>query len=445
MGKMNSGVLSRRAFLGGTAGVAAVFSIVPRHVIAKSKEAPPSEKLNVAGIGCGGQAFHDLSKVALQCNIVALCDADDERAKEAFAKWPDAKRYRDFRVMLEKEKGIDAVVVATPDHFHAVAAMGAMQLGKGVYVEKPMAHSIGEVRKLMEAAKKYKAPTQMGNQGHSFYACRLTKTWIEDGAIGDVTEVRCWTNRPTWPQGMDRPTDTPPVPATLDWNIWLGPAPERPYNPAYCPRNWRGWYDFGCGALGDMGCHIMDSPFWALNLGSPTRVSAETSGIKSDSFPSWSIIKYEFPERGKMPPVTLTWYDGGKMPERPPELEEGQRMGDEDGGCMFVGSKGKLMAGTYGNGGRLIPESKMKAYKQPEVPYPKSPGQHEEWIEACKGGKPAGANFDYAGPLTEVVLLGNIALRAGQPIEWDPVNMKIKNAPDAEQYVSSKCREGWTL
>ena len=436
---------TRRAFLGAAAGAAGVFSVVPRYVIAKSGEAPPSEKLNVAGVGTGGQAFHDLSKVALQCNIVALCDADWNRAKEAFAKWPDAKQYKDFRVMLEKEKGIDAVVVATPDHFHAVAAMGAIQLGKGVYVEKPMAHSIGEVRKLMEAARKYKVPTQMGNQGHSFYGCRLTKTWIEDGAIGDVTEVHCWTNRPTWPQGIERPTDTPPVPDTLDWNIWLGPAPERPYNPVYCPHNWRGWYDFGCGALGDMGCHILDSPFWALNLGSPTRVSAETSGIMKESFPKWSLIKYEFPQRGKMPPVTLHWHDGGKMPERPPELEEGLRMGDSDGGCLFVGSKGKLMCGTYGNGSRLIPESKMQAYKQPEVPYPRSPGQHEEWIAACKGGQPAGANFDYAGPLTEVVSLGNIALRCGQPIEWDPVEMKVKNAPDADQYVSPKYREGWTL
>ena len=437
--------LSRRAFLGRAAGATAVFSIVPRYAVAKSGETPPSEKLNVAGIGAGGQAFHDLRKVALQCNIVALADVDDERAAKAFQKWPDAKKYKDFRVMIEKEKGIDAVVVATPDHMHAPAAMAVMQLGKGVYVEKPMAHAISEVRKMMEAAKKYKVATQMGNQGHGLYGCRQTKAWIEEGVIGDVAEVHCWTNRPTWPQGMDRPTDTPPVPSTLDWNLWLGPAPERPYNPAYCPHIWRGWYDFGCGALGDMGCHILDSAFWALNLGAPTRVSAESSGIKSESYPSWSVVKYEFPQRGKMPAVTLTWHDGGKMPERPAELEQGRQLGDDDGGCLFVGTKGKLVVGTYGNGGRLLPESKMEDAKSIKVKYPRSPGQHEEWIAACKGGEPAGANFDYAGPLTEMVLLGNIAIRAGQPIEWDSANMKFANVPEANRLLQCEYRTGWTL
>jgi predicted dehydrogenase len=442
---MKKGVISRRTFLGGAAAAATVFNIFPRHVIAGSSETPPSEKLNVAGIGAGGQAFTDLGKVAFLCNIVALADVDDERASKAYEKWPDAKKYKDFRVMLEKEKGIDAVVVATPDHIHAPAALAAMQLGKGVYVEKPIAHTISEVRKMMDAAKRYKVATQMGNQGHSFYGCRQTRTWIEKGIIGDITEVHCWTNRPIWPQGMDRPTDAQDVPATLDWNLWLGPASERPYNKAYCPRSWRGWYDFGCGALGDMGCHIMDSAFWALELGSPIRVSAETSGVKSEAYPSWSVIKYEFPKRGKMPPVTLTWHDGGKTPETPPELEKGRQMGDDDGGCMFVGKKGKILVGTYGNGGRILPESKMQDVKKLKVKYPKSPGQHEEWISACKGGDPAGANFEYAGPLTEMVLLGNIAMRAGQPIEWDGKNMKITNCPDAEKYLVKQYRDGWAL
>ena len=383
--------VSRRAFLGRTASAAAVFSIVPRYAIAKSGETPPSEKLNVAGIGAGGQAFHDLSKVGVYCNMAALADVDDERAAKAFEKWPDAKKYKDYRVMLEKEKGIDGVVIATPDHIHAPAVLAAMQLGKGVYVEKPMAHTITEVRKLMEAAKKHKVATQMGNQGHSFYGCRQTKTWFEKGVLGDVKEVHCWTNRPVWPQGLDRPTETQPVPATLDWNLWLGPAPERPYNSAYCPRSWRGWYDFGCGALGDMGCHIMDSAFWTLDLGAPSRVSAEVSERKAECFPASSIITYEFPKRGKMPPVTLKWYDGGKMPERPAELEQGRPFGSDEGGCLFVGSKTSLLVDAYGNGGRLLPESKMKDVKSVKVKYPRSPGQHEEWIEACKGGEPAGA------------------------------------------------------
>jgi len=437
--------LSRRAFLGRAAAAATVVSVVPRHVVAGSGETPPSERLNVAGIGAGGQAAHDLYVVARNSNIVALCDVDEKRAAGSFEKWPKAARYRDFRVMLEKEKGIDAVVVATPDHMHAFAAMAAIELGKHVYVEKPMAHSISETHKLMEAARRYKVATQMGNQGHSFYGCRVLHTWIDNNVIGDVREVHCWTNRPTWPQGMDRPADTPPVPPTLAWDLWLGPAPERPYNPAYAPRDWRGWIDFGCGALGDMACHIMDGAFWSLDLGAPTRVEAESSGMNDESYPEWSIIRYAFPKRGKMPPVTLTWYDGGKMPPRPEELEEGRRMGDADGGALLVGDKGKIMTGTYGNGVRLIPEKKMKAMKRPKVEYPKSPGHHAEWLEACKGGPAAGSNFDYAGRLTETVLLGNVALRAGKPIEWDAENMKVANVPGAERFITRAYREGWSL
>jgi predicted dehydrogenase len=443
---MNSKPISRRKFLGRTAAAAGgAITILPAHVLGGAGQTPPSEQLNVAGIGAGGQAADDLDRVARNSNIVALCDVDDERAAESFNRWPKATRYKDFRVMLEKEKGIDAVVVATPDHFHAVAAMAAMELGKHVYVEKPMAHSIYEVRKLMEAARKHKVATQMGNQGHSFRGCRMLRAWIEDGAIGDVREVHCWTNRPTWPQGIDRPTDTPPVPPTLDWDIWLGPAPVRPYNPAYAPRNWRGWIDFGCGALGDMGCHILDGSFWALNLGAPVRVSSESSGANGETFPKWSVIRYEFPQRGKMPPVTLTWYDGGKMPPRPEELETGRKMGDSDGGALLVGEKGKIVTGTYGNGVRIIPEEKMQAYKQPEKETTRLPDHHENWLLACKGGEPAVSNFDYAGPLTEMVLLGNIVLLAGQPIEWDAQNARIPNVPGAEQYLHRAYRDGWTL
>ncbi len=438
--------VSRRRFLGQTASVAAGFTIVPRYVLGGAGNTAPSERLNIAGVGAGGQAAHDLEEVARDNNIVALCDVDEKRAARSFARWPSAARYSNFRVMLEKEKGIDAVVVATPDHVHAFAAMAAIELGKHVYVEKPMAHSVYEARQLRAAARQHKVVTQMGNQGHSFRGCHILRAWLKDKAIGDVTEVHCWTNRPTWPQGVDRPADTPPVPASLDWDLWLGPSPERPYHPAYCPRNWRGWWDFGCGALGDMGCHIMDAAFYALELGAPTRVSAESSGVNDETGPKWSIIRYEFPKRGKLPPVTLTWYDGGKTPPRPPELEEGRRMGDRDGGgALLVGSKGKIVAGTYGNGVRIIPETKMQAYKNAKVKLPRRPAHHKNWTLACKGEGTAISNFDYAGPLTEVVLLGNVAIRAGQPIEWDSENMKVTNLPEAERLIKREYRQGWTL
>ncbi|HUW59631.1 MAG TPA: Gfo/Idh/MocA family oxidoreductase [Candidatus Bathyarchaeia archaeon] len=441
--------ISRRGFLGRTAGATATamaaFSILPRYGFGAEKTAP-SETLNVAAVGAGGQAAHDIDVVSRRARIVALCDVDDKRAGKTYSQFPDATKYKDYRVMLEKERNnIDAVIVATPDHTHAFAAMAAMELGKHVYVEKPMAHSIYEVRRLMEAARKYKVMTQMGNQGHSFFGCRVLKSWIEDGAIGDVTEIHCWTNRPSWPQGVDRPADTPPVPESLDWNLWLGSAPERPYHPAYCPRDWRGWCDFGTGALGDMGCHIFDAPFWSLNLTPPTRIEVETSERHPETYPKSSIIRYEFPKRGKMPPLKLTWYDGGNEIPRPAELEEGRIIGDRDGGSLLVGTKGKITVGTYGAPVRIIPEEKMQAYKRPEVKYPRSPGQQQEWVAACKGGPPANANFDYAGPLAEVVLLGCVALRAGQPIEWDPVNMKVTNLPEAEAFIKPPYREGWTI
>ncbi len=436
--------LTRRTFLA-SAAAGTTFMIVPRRAVAGSGETAPSDRVNVAGIGAGGQAAHDLNVVSKSANIVALCDVDDRRAEESYKRWPDAPKYKDWRVMLEKQKDIDAVVIGTPDHMHAPATMAAMALGKHVYVEKPMAHSIFEVRQLMAAARRYKVATQMGNQGHSFYGVRVLHAWMEKRVVGDVREVQCWTNRPTWPQGIPTPTDTPPVPEALDWDLWLGPAPHRAYHPAYCPRNWRGWCDFGTGALGDMACHIMDPAFWTLDLGAPTRVTPELSAPCGDSFPQASKVRFEFPERGKKPPVTLTWYDGGNMPERPAELEEGRMMGDRDGGSLMIGEKASIMMGCYGNPVRLIPESKMKEGKLPKATLPKSPGQHEEWLIACKGGEPAGANFDYAGKLTETVLLGVLAIRAGQTIEWDAENMKIPNFPEAEQFINPPYREGWTL
>lgn len=447
--KQNKGI-SRRDFLGAAgaaAATAAAFTIVPRHVLGGNGYIPPSEKLNIAGIGVGGMGRNNVGRCDTE-NIVALCDVDDAYAEKAFVLYPKAKKWRDFREMLEKQKDIDAVIIATPDHTHAVIAMTAMKMGKHVYCQKPLTHSVYEARRLTEAAREAKVATQMGNQGHSGEGIRLICEWIWDGAIGQVREVYAWTNRPLWPQGLERPKETPPVPATLDWDLWLGPAPYRPYNPAYVPWKWRSWWDFGTGALGDMACHIIDPAFWALKLGYPTGVEASSTKVNSESAPIASIIRYQFPARGDMPPVKLTWYDGGLMPPRPQELEPGRKMGDNDGGVLFIGDKGKLMCGCYAKSPRLIPETAMKAYTRPPKTIPRVGGidNHEQdWIRACKGGKPASSNFDYSGPLTETVVMGNLAIRAGEKLDWDGLNMKVTNVPDANKYVRRPYRQGWSL
>jgi predicted dehydrogenase len=353
--------------------------------------------------------------------------------------------YVDFREMLEKETGIDAVVVATPDHVHAVACMAAINKGKHVYCEKPLTHSVYETRMVTEAARKAGVATQMGNHGHSGEGIRLAVEWIRDGAIGPVREVHGWTGvgRADWVQTKGRPKERPPVPETLNWDLWIGPAPFRPYHPAYAPYNWRGWWDFGTGAIGDMACHNLDPAFWALDLGSPISVEASCSGLNDESVPFGALYHFEFPARGEMPPVTLKWYDGGLMPPRPRELEEGRRMGDE--GIYFVGEKGVIKMGGWAESPRLIPESKMKAYKRPPKTIPRIRGHHRNWIDACKGGNPASSNFDYAGPLTEMVLLGNVALRTGKKIDWDGPNLKATNAPEANKYIKPVFRKGWRL
>jgi len=371
---------------------------------------------------------------------------DDTRIVAGLEQSPNAKAYRDFRVMLEKEPGLDAVMVSTPDHCHTVAAVAAMRLGKHVYVEKPLTHSISEARLLAETARRYGVATQMGNQGHSYDTARQINEWVWDGAIGEVREVHTWTNRPIWPQGVNRPEDTPPVPSTIDWDLWLGPAPERPYHPrAYHPFNWRGWWDFGTGALGDMACHIVDFPFWALDLGHPSSVEASSVKKTSETYPVGSIVRFEFPARDSKPPVTLTWWDGGLMPPRPEELEPGRGMGTPSGGGIFIGDRGKLMYGCYSEGATLIPQTAMEAYTQPSPSIPRSDGHHAEWIEACKGGAPAVSNFDFAGPLTEMILLGCVALKMDRKLEWDGENMVVTNEPEANRYVTREYREGWEL
>ena len=447
--------IMRRSFLKTSAAVSS-FMIVPRHVLGGTGFTAPSDKLNIAGIGVAGMGAGDLKDMQSE-NIVALCDVDWRHASPTFEFFPKAKRYRDFRVMLEKQKDIDAVVVATPDHVHAVASMTAIKLGKHVYTEKPMTHTVHEARALTEAARTAKVATQMGVQGHAMESARLLCEWIWNGAIGPIREVHAFTPHPVWPQGLTRPAERPAIPDTLDWNLWLGPAPYRPYHPCYLPALWRGWWDFGTGGLGDMGCHILDPIVWALKLGPPETVETSCSMFVSeglnwdkimnlDGYPQAVIAHYTFPAREGMPPVKLTWYDGGLMPATPPELEEGRAMGDRFGGVLYVGDKGKILTGSHGaNGIRIIPEPEMQAYTRPPETIPRSIGHRQEWIAACKGGKPAGANYDFAGPLTETVLLGNVALRVGKRIHWDAKNMKITNVPEANEFLHREYREGWRL
>ena len=436
----------------GSAAAVAAFTIVPAHVLGGPGKKAPSEKLNVAGIGVGGRGAADINACEGE-NVVALCDVDSRQAGGTFKKFPNAKVYKDFREMLDKEgKRIDAVTIGTPDHIHAPAAIRAMKMGKHVYCEKPMAHTIREAREMARVARKMGVVTQMGNQGHAGEGLRLYYEFIKDGAIGAVKEVHVWTDRAGvpggrawWPQGVDRPKDTPPVPETLDWNLWLGPAPVRPYHPDYVPFKWRGWFDYGCGALGDMAVHNADPAFFALELGAPIAAEAESSPVNNETFPEWSIITYYFPAKGNRPAVTMKWYDGGKLPPRPEELEEGRNLGDN--GILFVGDKGKLLGPSHAGAPRLIPESRMKEYGRPPKMLERSIGHHEEWIQACKDGKPQNAKsgFWYAGPFTEALLVGNLAVRTGKRIEWDSKKMKATNVPEANQYVSKTYRAGWEI
>ena len=452
--------IRRRDLLKSVAG-AAVVSTLPRTFFIGAAGKSPNEKLNIAGVGIGGMGKDNIRRCSDE-NIVALCDVDQVYAAPVFANFPNAKTYVDFREMLDKQKDIDAVIVATPDHTHAVIALAAIRAGKHVYVQKPISHYVNEARALTEAARSHKVMTQMGNQGRSGDGTRTICEWLWSGVIGHVTEVHAWTNRPVWPQGIEveRPKETPPVPPALNWDLWLGPAPYRPYHPSYLPESWRAWWDFGTGSLGDLGCHLLDSVFWGLKLKYPTSVEGCISTYwegfwkktkpKNETYPRSSIVRYKFPAREGMPEVKLNWYDGGLMPPRPDELEEGRKMGDDDGGVLFIGDKGKLMCGCYGKNPQLLPESAMNDFKQPAPSIPRIPGGeggHErDWIRACKDGKPASSNFDYSGPLSEMVLMGNLAVRfPNERLLWDGEKMKVTNNTEADGYVRSAYREGWTL
>jgi predicted dehydrogenase len=402
-----------------------------------------NEKVNVAQIGVAGKGSADLKGVSdAGGNIVALCDVDERHLASAARQFTTARQHTDFRKMLDAQKDIDAVVVTIPDHQHAVAAMAAMVRGKHVYCQKPLTHDIFEARMLRDTARKHKVATQMGNQGHAGEGLRTWVDWVKNGAVGNVREVHLWTNRPIWPQGVETPTDSPPVPAGLNWDLWVGTAPMRAYSPAYHPFKWRGFWDFGTGALGDMGCHIIDVPFWALDLGGSCKVEAESDGQTHDSGPKWSIVTWHFPAKGTRPAVVMKWYDGGKMPPQPAGSSDQQWKDAKEGGVMFVGDKGTI-AGSRAKLPVVLGEL-GKDFKAPERTIPKSPGHYVEWLNACKGGPAAGTNFDYSGPLTETVLLGNLAIRVGKAVEWDSEKMKT-NLPEANALLRREYRKGWEL
>jgi predicted dehydrogenase len=448
---MEQAKTTRRRFLAATAA-AGVFSVVPRPALAGSGDAPPSGKLNIAGIGVGGMGAHNIAQCAGE-NIVALCDVDPHYASETFKKYPQAKVYKDYRRMLDQQKDIDGVVIATPDHTHAVIAMAAIQAGKHVYCQKPLTHDIYESRSLARAAREKGVTTQMGIQGHSGEGIRLVCEWIWDGAIGPVKEVDAWCSLSYYPPGhagwsskwSDRPQDTPAVPEGLDWDLWLGPAPDRPYHPAYHPAVWRCWWDFGCGMMGDRGVHTLDCVYSALKLGPPETVQASVMGGNAETHPLAAIVTFRFPARENLPALKVTWYEGLEPP-RPLELEEDRQLPAE-GGVLFTGEKGTILCGVYGDSPRLIPESAMKEYKIPDKTLPRVNGTHEEdWIRACKEKKQAGAHFDYSGPLTEVALLGNVARRfPGHVLKWDGPNMKVTNLPEANEWIRRPYRTGWSL
>lgn len=446
---MNDSNLSRRNFLKSAAAVAVGVTIVPRHVLGGPGYQAPSDTLNIGAIGAGGMGGSNLEQVQSE-NVVALADVDWNRAAESFERFPNAQRYRDFRRMLEEhENDIDAVIIATPDHTHAVAATMAMRMGKHVYVQKPLTRTIHEARLLRDLADEYNLVTQMGNQGHSHDDGRKLVEWVWAGAIGPVHEVHIWTNRPIWPQGVPRPADSMPVPDYLDWDLWLGPAPDVPYNKAYAPFAWRGWVDWGTSALGDMGAHLIDHAYWALGLDYPTAVwsSSTPFGGKDDDRASWpqaQMTQYEF-ARGGREPIRMMWYDGGLLAPRPAVLPDDVKL-EPGGGAILVGEQGILLYDTYGHNPRLYPESLMEEYADVPQQLPRIDVSHEmNWVNACKGLNEPSCPFSYAVPLTETMLLGIVANQAGQLIRYNPRDMTIPNAPDAEQYLHYEYRNGWSL
>jgi predicted dehydrogenase len=510
---VSSAPISRRKFLGQTAATAIGFSIVPRHVLGGPGYIPPSDKVNIGFVGVGAQGLRVMLQFLKEPDVqgVAVCDVNKsganypqwdthefchsvrkllgvdsgwdwlspdqpisltqtlhvtsgvagrepcqkivdgyDAAQQRSGRYHGCSAYADFRELLEKQKDLDAVVVCTTDNLHAAVSIAAMKKRKHVFCQKPLTHTIYEARRMAETARETGVVTQIAVGNQASEATRLLCEWIWDGAIGPVREVANWSNRPFWAQGIERPKGTEPVPDGLDWNLWLGPAPERPFNNAYLPFVWRGWCDFGCGALGDMGSYSFDTIFRVLKLEAPVSVEASSSERFEETYPVASIVRYNFAARGDMPPVKFTWYDGGLKPPRPEELEEDQSLRPEDAemeeGLLFVGDRGKILCNFSGGNPRLIPESKMKNYKQPAHTLPRSPGNDREWLDACKGGKEKpGGNFEFSGMVTETLLLGNVAIRAGQKLNWDRANMKVTNSEAAQKIVRPERRSGWEL
>ena len=473
---------SRRTFVKNSGLAAAGFMIVPRHVLGGQGFIPPSDTLNIAGIGAGGKGRSDMASFVESPNakIVAMCDVDDRQAVESRKSFPKASYYKDFRKMLEKEKNnIDAVSVSTPDHNHAVAAYQAMAMGKHVYVQKPLTHDIWEARMLTEAAEKFKVVTQMGNQGGSGDGVRKMKEIYDTGLIGEVHTVKCWTNRAIWPQALQTPTKKDKMPKGLDWNLWLGTAEMRDYNDAYLPFDWRGWSDFGTGALGDMACHIMDPVYRILPILYPSSVECSVSDSfvgnfqykeYPQSFPNSSKIHLSYPRTDGKGIVKVTWMDGGLLPERPDELGDDEALGNWDGGVLFIGTKGKLLADCYGANPRLLPLTLNEQFEVEETIARVPEGHYVQWVNACMEGYGKGktsSSFDYAGPFTESILIGNLALKSyfeedpsienkgfwgsgaryygRKRLLWDAENMKITNFEPANKYVRRNYREGYSL
>jgi predicted dehydrogenase len=438
--------ISRRGFIGSSAVTAAGLTILPGQTVSGIGKFLPGDKLRIAGIGVGGKGQVNLRNMKSE-NIVALCDIDWNYAAKTFEQYPAAKRYKDYRLMLEEmHDEIDAVVIATPDHTHAVCALAAMQLGKHVYVQKPLTHTVYESRVLLEASRKYKVVTQMGNEGHSNDNVADVCELIWSGAIGKIEHVEAWTDRPIWPQGLTRPPQGMWLPENIDWDLFIGPAPMRPYHSAYHPWNWRGWWDFGTGALGDMACHVLDVVYAALKLGHPTSVEASSSSFNNESAPNSSMIRYQFPAREKigkfpLPAVQVTWYDGGLVPSRPDSLPDGIELGQGKNGIIFHGTEGILVCGNYGNDYKLLPEDKFAKLPKPPKTLRRVEASHEmDWVRACKESPenrvlPA-SNFEYACPLNEMVVMGNLAVRMqglNKKLKWDGPNMKITNLSENDK------------
>jgi len=437
--------MRRRTFLKASGITIPAFYIFPRHVLGGKGFQAPSDTLNIAAVGAGGVCKHYIENCNSE-NIAFLCDVDDDRAAETFKIYPEAKKYKDFRIMFEKEdKNIDAVIVGTPDHTHTTPAITAMRMKKHLYCAKPLTRTIYESRLLLKVARETGVATQMSTQQNASDDHRLLCEMIWSGVIGDVYEAHTWSNRPIWPQAMNRPENAENIPDTLEWDLWLGPAKKRPFHSAYVPFKWRGWHDFGTGALGDMGCHQFDPIVKALKLKQPNRVQASSSKLFDETFPLASIVHYDFTAREGMPPVKVTWYDGGLQPKKPEELDPGTPFGDWNGGLLLIGDKGKILCDAVGNKPILLPKKRNDEFTPPPQTLPRSIGHYKEWIEAAKGGKSAGANFEYGCPVTELVLLGNIAVRTQEVLKWDYEKMQITNSTTANELIKTEYHNGWTL